>query len=412
MRIAFFTDFVAPPQNGVWSSIINLSSTLCELGHKVIIFTPKPTSKKSIKLVDDRITIKFLPSIPGFLYPDLRLGFPANPALIKKIKALNVDIIHVHSQLSVGLGGIFIGKMLKIPIISTQHNYAMEEDFLEIINVHYMTKQVSSFLWKYTSFFLNQSDQVIAPTKMIKNDLLRHKIHPPVTVLPNTIQAQEIKKVDPSTLQALKKRLRLADRVVLFVGRLSKEKSIDILLESFSRVVKNRDDVSLLIIGDGPESTSLKKITKRFSLSEKVIFTGEIDQEQLLTKGYYQLADLFATASMTEVQPVSLIEAFYFGLPVVAPAKLGAYEMIKNVGLLCKPNNREDLAKNILRILENTTLQKLHAKKSLDEFRRLYDPFVITKQYVTLCKEVARLTGMSPEKKRVSSKHALSVRTI
>lgn len=390
MRIAFFTDFVAPPQNGVWTSIINLSSVLCGMGHEVIIFTPKPTSKKSIKLVDERITIKFLPSIPGFFYPDLRLGFPANPALIRKIKAINVDIIHVHSQLSVGLGGVFIGKMLKIPIISTQHNYAMEEDFLEIINIHYMTKQVSSFLWKYTSFFLNQSDQVIAPTKMIKNDLLRHKIHPAVTVLPNTIQSREIKIVDPSTLKALKKRLRLTDKVVIFVGRLSKEKSIDILIESFSRVVKKRDDVTLLIIGDGPQSASLKKFTKRLHLSDKVIFTGEIDQEKLLTKGYYQLADLFATASMTEVQPVSLIEALYFGLPIAGVAQLGILEMIKNVGLLSQPNNRQEMANNILSILENESLRKSLQKKSQAEYLLRYTPTTITTRYIAICNNLLK----------------------
>lgn len=390
MRVAFFTDFTAPPQNGVWTSIINLSSVLCEMGHEVIIFTPKPANNKSIKLVDKRITIKFLPSIPGLLYPDLRLSFPANPMLIKQIKFLKLDIIHIHSQLSVGLGGLFIGKMLKVPIIATQHNYAMEKAYLEIVNIRYMTKQVSSFLWKYISFFLNQTDLVIAPTKMIKGDLLRHKIHPPVTVLPNTIQAKEIKVVDQSALDSLRKRLGLTDKVILFVGRLSKEKSIDILLESFSRVVKKRKDVSLLIIGDGPQYRSLKKLTKRLGLSKKVIFTGEIDQEKLLTKGYYQLPDLFATASMTEVQPVSLIEALYFGLPIVGVAKLGTLEMIKDIGLLSRPNNRREMADNIIKIIEDESLRNSLRQKSQAAYSLKYIPETVATNYIALCSQLLK----------------------
>ena len=403
MRIAFFTDFVAPPQNGVWTSIINLSSILSSMGHEIIIFTPKPASKKSIKLVDTRITIKFLPSIPGFLYPDLRLGFPISPDLIKKIKALRIDIIHVHSQLSVGLGGVFIGKILKVPIISTQHNYAMEEDFLEIINIHYMTKQVSSFLWKFTAFFLNQSDRIIAPTEMIRTDLLKHEIHPEVLVLPNTIQAHEVKLISATELQKLKKRLRLKKNVILFVGRLSKEKSVDLLLESFSRVIKVEADTSLLIVGDGPQSTSLKKLSKRLGISSHVVFTGEIDQEKLLTKGYYQLANLFATASMTEVQPVSLIEAMYFGLPVVGIAKLGILEMMKNIGLLSMSHSRQEFADNILKVLQSDTLHAKLMQKSFAKYKSTYEPAIVATEYVRICESLQRMKRNSQEQQLLLS---------
>lgn len=385
MKIAFFSDFTAPPQNGVWTSIVNLSSTLCRLGHEVIIFTPNPSRRKSIKLVDERIVIKFLPSVPGLLYPDLRLSFPVSPRLIQKIKALNIDIIHVHSPLAVGLGGIFIGKMLKIPIIGTQHNYAMEEDFLEIIDIHYMTKQVSSFLWKYTSFLLNQCDHVIAPMAMIKKDLVRHNIRPPITVLPNTIQEDAIHYVDEQTVSALHKRLGLSDRVVLFVGRLSKEKSIDILLTGFSHVLKKRDDVSLLIIGDGPQRESHRKLAKKLGILKNVTFAGELDQENLLTNGYYQLADMFVSASMTEVQPVSFIEAFFFGLPIIGTTKLGSFEMINRVGLLSEPDSPTLLAKNILLILDDSALKEKLSLLSKEEYKKRYDSKTVAHSYISLC---------------------------
>ncbi len=365
---------------------MNLSSELEQMGHKIIIFTPKPAARKEVSnFVHPGIQIKYIPSIPAMVYPNLRLGVPVSPDAVKKIRALDIDVIHVHSALTVGLGGLLIGKILKIPVIGTQHTYAMEEDFLEVIQLHYVTKQISSFLWKYTEIMLNQCDHVIAPMEMIKKDLIRHGIKPPITILPNTIQPRSIEKVSLTALSQLRKKLGLSKQVVLFVGRLSKEKSIDTLLHSFKIVKKKKKHVSLLIIGDGPQAKPLLRLAKRLGIFENVVFTGELDQKTLLTKGYFQLADLFATASTTEVQPVSLIEAFYFGLPLAGVAKLGSLEMVKGIGLLSSPGSKVSLAKNMLSILNSKQLRKSLSEKSQEEYKTRYEPSKISQAYIDIC---------------------------
>lgn len=384
MRIAFFTDTSLPYINGVSSVVDTISTALAEDGHKITIFAPRPSKKKKIVTPEKNITIHYIASLPALIYPDLRVGAPLSPQLLKIAKNTNPDIIHIQSPYFVGAYGLVLGKLLKKPILGTLHGYIMEPEYLKSLGIQEGAGLLRGAIWKYIAFFYNQCHYVHTPASFTKKDLQAHGVIKPIFVIPNTINPDAIRKVNASTVQKLKQKLALLEHTVLYVGRLSPEKNIDILIKSFAIVAKKRKDVSLLIVGDGPERAASEKLCSERHIIERVVFTGEISYQDVLTKGYFQIADAFVTPSTSELQPMSLIEAMYFQLPIIGVAKRGTLEMLEGVGLLAKPNNALSLSKTLLTLLSDNALQKRLRLKSSDAFRRKYPLQTVRYQYESM----------------------------
>ena len=106
------------------------------------------------------------------------------------------------------------------------------------------------------------------------------------------------------------------DFVILFVGRMGEEKSVDLLIEAQEYFVKLNKKAKLLLVGDGPDIEKYKKNVKKAKLSENVIFTGKVPWSEVPL--YYCIANIFSTASRTETQGLTVIEAHAASLPVIA----------------------------------------------------------------------------------------------
>ena len=388
MKIVYFTDILFPINNGTSTAILNLSTALSERGHEVIVIGPKPNKKNYEKLSNIPFQIKFFPSIPGPLYPDFRLGIPGSPSSIELIKKINPDIIHVQTPFTIGWTGIVLGRILKKPVVATAHGYFMDDDVLRLWNIKYSRKNISDLLWKYFIFQYNQCDFVTAPATLMQKDLIARGLKKKSTVIQNTIDEKHMQTASTQSVRTLKKKLLLKENVVLYVGRLSLEKNLDVLLKSIAYVIKEIPQTSLILIGDGPAIEKLQKLVKQLNITDHVLFLGVMKQKDLLTKGYFQLADVFATASTSEVQPVSLIEAFYFHLPVVAVSAKGAGETARDVGLLAKPYDEIDLAQNIIKVLVNHRLQKKLQEASWHAYEKRFAPGIIAKQFEDVYKKL------------------------
>ena len=390
MKIAYFTDTFLPQINGVVTSLTTIASALGSSNHKIAIFAPKPKGGRKINWNPKGTSLELLPSMPAFFYPDWRAAAPVSPSLLLRIRKLNPDIIHFQTTFLLGVGGIIFGKVLKRPVVGSFHGYFMEPEYLKIVKLPSQTRMVSKILWKYASFFLNQCDVVLTYSEGAKKDLERHGVKKPIFVIQNAINEKMIKKVDGGKVSEVKKLYKLKKKVVLYVGRISAEKSLDVLIKSFSYAVKEFPDTSLFIIGDGPIRNSIMKLCADLGIEDNVILTGNIPQEQLLTKGYFQTADVFATASTSEVQPVSIIEAMYFGLPLVGVAKRGSLEMIGGIGLISQPDDVKSLAKNIAKVISDKKLHDELSEKSLREYKRKYLLEKVVKSYDLFYKEVLK----------------------
>ncbi len=389
MKIVYFTDLLLFSIQGVSNSLINLSTALKKKGHRITILAPKSKNiagKHRLK----GVSLEFFPSVASFWNPRLRIGSPISPSLFAIIKKKDPDIIHFHTAFLIGASAIILGKILKKPVVGTFHQYFMQPEYLKAAGFNVQTNSLTKFLWKYAAFFYNQCDAVIAPSESVKKDLQKNGVRKPIYVISNLIDEEYFKIVSKKRLQALKAKLGLSEKVILYVGRLSHEKSVDILIKSFTKIAKKMDNVSLLVVGDGQIKTELEILVKKLKNQHKVIFTGSIEPKILLSSGYFQLADAFVTASTSEVQPVSLIEAMYFKLPLIGVSKKGTQDMIKNVGLLSRPHNINALAKNILRVLTNKALYRQLSMTSRKTFIQKYTAQKIIKQVEDLYKDLSK----------------------
>ena len=317
MRIGIFTDTYPPYINGVSTSIAMLESALKKQGHEVFIVTVNP-EKLSYDFSEDGNIIR-LPGIPTGIY-DYRLTGIYPLKAINRIKEWNLDIIHSHTEFGVGTFARIMAKQLDIPIVHTYHT--MYEDY-----VHYITKghfdTPSKKIVEYlTKFYCDKTvTELIVPTKKTY-DLFKKKYEYDrnIHIVPTGIEVERFYKENNTEkkTQELRKKygIKKEDFVILFVGRLAEEKNIPFLMENHVELIKKNKNCKLLIIGDGPDVDKFKSLVSELKIDNNVIFTGKIPWEHI--HEYYQMASIFVSASHTETQGLTLLEAMAASKPVVA----------------------------------------------------------------------------------------------
>jgi 1,2-diacylglycerol 3-alpha-glucosyltransferase len=364
LKIAFYSDTYLPAMDGVVVSMLNLKKELEKRGHSVYIFTSgdsKSKKKYSNKNVFIMQGLKFRP------YPQYRFAIFPYSSLLKK-EFSKIDIIHIHTPFSMGLAGMLASKMWNIPVISTYHTMLTDKN---IIDAYYpknknLQRITSKYLQKYTTFFYNRSKLTIAPTAAIKNMLLKWGINNTV-VIPNSIDLN----IFNSTINGagVKKSLKLknSDKIILYVGRISKEKRIDTLLKAIKELNKKRNDIKLIICGIGPAMDFYEHMVAKMKL-QNVKFLGFIKNKEL--PKYYAASDLLCLPSTFETQGMVAIEAMAMGKPVVGADYLALKELIKNGknGEKFKPGDYISCSKKIEKVLSNTKAYKQESLKTAKNF--------------------------------------------
>lgn len=317
MRIGIFTDTYEPFINGVSTSIKMLENALRKKGHKVFIVTVNPDDMTYH--FEDNGRIIRIPGIPVGIY-DYRLTTAYPIRAVNKIKEWNLDIIHSHTEFGIGTFARVIGKQFDIPVVHTYHT--MYEDYVHYITKGYFDGASKKIVEYLTKFYCDKTiEELIVPTSKTY-DLFKkkYKYDRNIHIIPTGIEIERFykEKIKEDDLISLKENLGLTkdDVVVLFVGRIASEKSVDFLINNHSSFVKKNKNCKLLIVGDGPDLENYKKLAVKNKIENNVIFTGKVPWKDVPI--YYNLADIFVTASHTETQGLTVIEAMAASLPVVA----------------------------------------------------------------------------------------------
>lgn len=315
MRIGLFTDTYPPFINGVSTSVLMLKQGLEKLGHEVYVVT---VNDESFSYKEEDGVLK-IPSFPIGLMNFRQSGIYPIKAL-KIIKKWKLDIIHSHTEFSIGTFARLISKQLNIPLVHTYHT--MYEEYIYYITKGYFNS-ASKKLVEYLTLFLCDKtiDELIVPTEKTKELFKdKYKVKRDVYVIPSGIDTTRFYKenIDKNEIINLKKDLGLkkTDFIVLYVGRIAKEKSIDFLINNFNSVLKRIPKAKMIIVGDGPDIKDLIDLTRKKGLENKIIFTGKAPWTDV--PKYYSLCDLFVTASKTETQGLTVMEAMGASKPVVA----------------------------------------------------------------------------------------------
>lgn len=317
MRIGLFTDTYPPFINGVSTSIQMLENALRKKGHKVFIVTVNPDDM-SYKVENNERVLR-IPGIPTGIY-DYRLTTFYPIKAVNIIKDWNLDIIHTHTEFGIGTFARVIGKQFDIPVVHTYHT--MYEDYIHYITKGYFDTPGKKIVEYLTKFYCDKTIQeLIVPTKKTY-DLFKekYKYERNVHIIPTGIEIERFykEKISLSKINTKKTELGITnnDLIVLFVGRVASEKSIDFLINNHNNLLKKNKNIKLLIVGDGPDLEEYKKLCKKYKIEDKIIFTGKVPWEDIPL--YYNLSDIFVTASHTETQGLTVVEAMAASLPVVA----------------------------------------------------------------------------------------------
>ncbi len=357
MNIAMFSDTYAPQVNGVVTMIKMLEENLQKRGHNVYIFTvdhPKATSQENVYRV------------PSLRFPwekQHRIGLPTNyRELIQIITNLKIDLIHSHTSIIVGYLANLVTSKLGLPGVTTYHT--MMEEYVHYIP--FMEPILRVYIRKQDKRFCDRNRAVIAPSIKIKKLLETYGVTSHIEVIPNGVDLTPFKReISEEERRNFRNRYNIGeeDPVMIFVGRMGGEKSIDKLIENFARVNGEIPNSHLLLVGDGPLRTQLKELSVALGVGRNLHFTGFLKWPTEISLAY-KSSDLFIIASHTETFGLVTLEAMASGLPVVAYKD----DSIANVvfdgdnGFMCP--SKDNLYKAIIEVLRDDSMRKRMSERS------------------------------------------------
>ena len=361
MRIGLFTDTYPPYINGVSTSVLMLKKGLEKLGHTVYVVTVNSESFKYKK----EENVLMIPGIPvGILDYRLTSMYPVKAKNI--IKSWNLDVIHTHTEFGVGSFARFLSKQYNIPLVHTYHT--MYEEYIYYITKGYFDGPSKKLVEYLTLFLCDKTvEELIVPTKKTY-DLFKdkYKVKRDVHIIPTGIDVERFynENTDKKTVSDLKKDIGLNknDKVILFVGRIAKEKNIEFLIKAHKKIVKINENAKLVIVGDGPDMKELLELVDKNKLNKNVIFTGKAPWDEI--PNYYALCDVFVTASTSETQGLTIIEAMAASKPVVA-IKDESFEIVienKVDGILF--NDEKEYVDAINQVLTDKSISSNLGKKA------------------------------------------------
>lgn len=314
MNIGIFTDSYYPHISGVATSIDMLKKGLEKKGNKVYIVAPNLINNKLI--YDKENQILWMPGIKVGIQEMKLTKLYSKKAfnIIKNEWAL--DIIHSQTEFGVGFFSRKVAKKLNIPIVHTYHT--LYEDCVFYVTHGHFDNLAKKLVVKLTKYYCDtKCDELIVPTHKIKYLFNRkYNIKKHMHVIPTGI---DIEKFYPNNNEdkiiKIKKKYSINNDtfVIGTVGRIAAEKDFDKMIMGLSEILRNSNDIKLMIVGDGPDTIKLKKIAKEYKIFDKIIFTGMIEYEELPL--YYQTFNISISYSTSETQGLTVIESLAAGIP-------------------------------------------------------------------------------------------------
>ena len=308
MRIGIFTETYTPYISGLVTSEVMLKNALEKQGHEVYVVTANLESFKYE--YDEKERVLKIPGVPTGIY-DSRLTSLYPIKAVNRIKSWNLDVIHSQTEFAIGTFARLFAKQYNIPLVHTYHT--LYEDYIHYITKGYF-KRSSKKIVEYLSKFYCETTatELIVPTnKIYKLFTEKYKFEKNIHIIPTGIEVERfyVENQNPDDIELLRKELKISkkDFVILFVGRLAEEKNIEFLIHSHAEIIKQYNNVKLLIVGDGPDKEKYEEYTKKLGLDDKVIFTGKVAWDDMPI--YYHISDIFTSASKTETQGLTIIEA-------------------------------------------------------------------------------------------------------
>lgn len=367
MRIGMMADLYKPHISGVTNYISLSKQNLELLGHEVFVFTFSSEAYQ-----DDETNV-----IRSQGLPFLDTGYQFNLRHTRQARSLirTMDIVHVHHPFISGSLAIRYCRPYRIPIVFTSHtryDLYTQAYFPALVDVIGITA-----IQTYLPVFCRAIDMVIAPSKGMRDVLVRLGVDAPIQVVPNGVDLEPFRK-------PLKPRSRSEigftqeDVILINVGRLGPEKNLSFLIKAFYGLIEAFPNVGLILVGDGPDRENLQERLKQMGIAHRVYFSGRIPYTEV--PGLLAMADAYVTASVTEVHPLSVIEAMASRLPVLGIQSPGVGDTIEDgvTGLIVPGEDIASFTAKMARLVTNHEERRKMGERAVIEAEK-YDIKVTTK---------------------------------
>ena len=377
MKIAMFTDAYYPRINGVTVSVHSYATELSKLGHEVeVVCLEYSEEQQKNSLFDEKSSDKIspfkivrIPSAPFLFSKEDRMMRLDKWYRIKRaMDEFKPDVIHINSEWTIGYFGALYAHHRKVPFVYTFHT--MWEDYLANYIVFLPSASMKTLGKNVVKFYLKRADEIIAPTKRIASVVKDYGIEKEVDILPTGIPDG---KEDCTAGEQRKMAAKIyrkfpglkGKKILLFAGRIVKEKNLSFLFDVLEKVQKENPKTALLFVGSGPYVEELQSLALERGLSDSVVFTGYVPSDELVY--FYKIATVFTFPSKTETQGLVTVEAMLAGLPVVAIGIIGTADVMQgdHGGFMVK-DDADEFSGKVLSLLKNDKLRKEKSEEALE----------------------------------------------
>ena len=347
LRIAIVTETWAPEINGVALSLLQLCKGLQSKGHKILLIRPKQ-KKSCLEFQPNKECLVNGQSIPK--YPEMKFGWPQYLKVSQAIEAFSPDVVHIVTEGPLGFTALHAAKSRGIPVSSGFHSQFQE--FSRFFDLAFLVKPIQ----KYLKWFHNATQLTCVPSRDTELALREFGVTCPLTIVGRGIDTQRFSSQRYSAKLRQQWGVDEDTTVLLYVGRLSSEKEINVLIDAFSELRNSTQrKVKLVLVGDGPDRARLEKMQG----ADHIIFMGSLSGIQLAEA--YASANVFVFASQVETFGNVVLEAMASGLAIIAYDYACAQLHAKHqqTGWLCPIGNIKQLTQHILEIPDNATLRSM-----------------------------------------------------
>jgi len=364
MRVLIASDTYYPHVNGASYFTQRLAAALAEAGHEVAVVSPGPEFA-STQRPHGKVTHYGVRSFPIFIVPRFRFVLPVVSGISGQVRRaiheFKPDIVHIQMHFPISRMALREANRRGIPVVATNH--FMPDNLTHYLHLpEVVTNQIHRAAWADAARIFRKAHAVSAPTRTAA-DIMQPQLNQEMQAISNGI---DLKRFNPANDPApARDTYRLPQGpTLLFVGRLDKEKNVDIVLRAVAEARK-KIDFHFVAAGHGAEENKLKKLAAELGIAEHVTFAGFVPDE--LLPSLYAAADCFVIAGIAELQCIVAMEAMATGLPVLGARAVALPELVLSGenGYLFESYNIEELAGRMVELMSDGALRKRMGQKSL-----------------------------------------------
>ncbi len=320
MKVAMFADSFHPTVDGAVVAMDRASAGLEKRGHEVIVIAPDVNPRPTVSR-----KVHYLPSREFSVYPGYRVTI-APSDMLEFLRGEKVDVIHSHGLASMAILSLTAARVLKIPHVLTFHTLA-HEGMRHYSPLKMRAEFMDALVWIYLRNLLKRPEVVIVPSTPIKDELLANRVTMKACeVVPTGVDCSKFSP-DQYDKKFLERYGLLGKRVLLHVGRLSSEKRLEIVLDALAKLAPSEPDLRLLVVGTGPSEGLYKKMSRDLGLTDRVVFTGFLPDDELAKA--YASSEVLVIASTFETQGLVVLESLASGTPVAGIRYRAIPEFVK-----------------------------------------------------------------------------------